>query len=103
MIIYLSNDNLEILESPEPRVLVFFAEWCKPCSNYQATLEQLSLKHQSVQIVKVDVDKFPKLADGYKISSVPSSLFFRNGEMKEMLVGVLTEPILSSKLSQLTQ
>ncbi|HOH46455.1 MAG TPA: thioredoxin family protein [Candidatus Cloacimonadota bacterium] len=103
MIIHLNEDNLELLESTEPKVLVFFAQWCRPCSSYHPSLESVSQKYPSVQIIKIDVDEFPKLADRYNISSVPSSLFLRNGVLKEMLVGVLTEPILNTKLDQLIQ
>ncbi|MEF3694870.1 MAG: thioredoxin family protein [Candidatus Cloacimonadota bacterium] len=103
MIIYMSEDKLKLLESAEPTVLVFYAQWCKPCSSYHPVLEQVSAKFPSVQVIKVDVDEIPLLADQYDIKSVPSTLFFKAGEMKEMLVGVLTEPILSTKLSQLVQ
>lgn len=67
----------------------FSAEWCGPCRMLSPILDALAAQLTGkVRIVKVDVDQSQSLATQYDVSSVPTLLLFKNGELKERIVGL---------------
>lgn len=67
----------------------FSAEWCGPCRMLAPILEALAEQMgDSVKIISVDVDQSQSLALQYDISSVPTLLLFKNGKLKETIVGL---------------
>lgn len=78
-----------INEVKDGLVLVdFYAEWCGPCKMLAPVLESISDK---INVVKVDIDKFPKLTENYRIMSVPTLIFFKDGKKVKEVVGFQTE------------
>lgn len=74
-----------------PAVLVdFFASWCGPCKMMMQLLEKTvaELDDDAVEIAKIDIEKCPELAARFKVHTVPTFVFFKNGEVQETLVGV---------------
>ena len=67
----------EVLNSPVPVVVDFWATWCRPCLQMAPALERVA---EVVKIVKVDVDAAADLVSGYAITSVPTFVVFRDGE-----------------------
>ena len=65
----------------------FYAEWCGPCKMLAPVLESISDK---INVVKVDIDKFQKLTMSYRIMSVPTMIFFKDGEKIEEVIGFHT-------------
>jgi thioredoxin 1 len=66
----------------------FFATWCGPCKMLMPVVDDLSKDLEgSVEVIKIDVDKFPDLAERANILSVPSLLFFKDGKLQEISKG----------------
>ncbi len=67
----------------------FWAGWCGPCMMLAPTIEELSEEFSgSVKFFKVDIDKFPELAEEYKIMSIPTIMLFKDGKVSGKLVGL---------------
>ena len=88
MIKHLKNDNLNELIKEGICLVDFYAEWCGPCKMLVPVLESISDK---INVIKVDIDKFEKLALDYRIMSVPALIFFKDGQKAEELVGFRDE------------
>ncbi|AVK49365.1 thioredoxin [Clostridium sp. MF28] len=69
-------------------VVDFYADWCAPCKMLAPIFEELALEmKETVKFVKVNVDNNQSVANEYNIASIPSLVIFKNGEMKDKLVG----------------
>lgn len=75
----------------EGKVLVqFHADWCTPCKMLTPILEQAAQNNDDVSLVKVDVDSDSEIAQQFSIRSIPTVLWYVNGEIKERHTGTLT-------------
>jgi len=92
----------EVLQSNQPVLVDFSATWCGPCQMMGPIMEKLSTEFEGkAKVAKVDIDECSDLAMQYHIMSVPSMLFFKNGEIKEQVVGAVPAEHLSEKLNSL--
>ena len=66
-----------VLESTQPVLVDFYADWCGPCQRLAAVLEELAAEKSQASIVKVNVDQCPGLAQRYQIDAIPSLKVFR--------------------------
>ena len=96
--IYLEKNNLDELVKEGLYLVDFYAEWCGPCKMLTPVLESLEDK---IKVIKVDIDKFEELAFEYRIMSVPTMIFFKDGEKKEELVGFRDEDELLEVINSL--
>ena len=72
------------------KVVDFFATWCGPCKMLAPVLEQVSEEmNGKANIIKVDIDQCPDLADEFQITSVPTMMIFKDNVKVDMLVGFL--------------
>ena len=100
MIKILNNDNFttEIENSDKVVIVDFFATWCGPCKMLTPIFEELSNTMEAVDFVKVDIDKSLDIAREYNISSVPTMMIFKNGEVVDKIVGFVPKTNIESKL-----
>ena len=83
----LTKDNFAA-ETAKGLVLIdFWATWCGPCRMQAPVLEQLEQQNASIKICKVDVDKEGELAGMFRIASIPTLVFMKDGQMVKGVVG----------------
>ncbi|MEW1822624.1 thioredoxin [Arthrobacter sp. NPDC080031] len=81
--------DAEVLQSPKPVVVEFWAGWSGPCARLTPVLEQLAVEYaDKIDVVKVNVDENPETAAAFGISSVPSVFLFKDGERRISVIGV---------------
>lgn len=92
-------------EISEGLVLVdFWAPWCGPCRMQAPILDQLSQKYDETElkITKLNVDDNPQTAASFGVMSIPTLLFFKDGELVEKRVGVQSKPALEEIVAKLS-
>ena len=84
------NFASEVLDSPIPVVVDFFATWCGPCRMLAPVLESVAEDFEDkVKFVKLDVDEAPDVAKDYSVMSIPTLIIIKNGEEAAKQVGAL--------------
>ena len=82
------NFDTEVLSSGIPVLVDFYADWCGPCKMIAPTMEVLSREYGGkVKFVKINVDLNQDLASKYDVMSIPTAMLFKNGTIKEGLIG----------------
>ena len=94
-----SSEFSGLLQEDKLLVVDFYATWCGPCKKLSPTLDEVSEElGEQVNIVKVDVDESEDLAMDYGIRSVPTVLFFKNGQQVDKFVGALPKSEIVAKI-----
>ncbi len=92
--ITLTSDNFqaEVLDSPLPVLVDFWATWCGPCRMVAPIVAEIAAEKAGViKVGKVNVDEEPGLAGRYGISSIPTLMLFKNGQLVDTMVGARTK------------
>ncbi|KAE8327881.1 thioredoxin [Aspergillus sergii] len=75
----------KVVDSKEPVVVDFFATWCGPCRIIAPTIEKFSNENQGVKFYKVDIEELSTVAADLGIASMPTFVFFKDGQIKDEL------------------
>jgi len=97
------DDFDQLIAEPGITVVDFWAPWCAPCRMMEPILGEIALEwaERAVRVVKVDVDQAPGVAGGFGIRSIPTVIFFRDGEPLFEMVGIVSKPVLERELGEL--
>jgi thioredoxin len=103
LIVNLTQDNFaqEVLQSPAPALVDFWAEWCGPCKMIAPLLDELAEEYNGrVKIGKVNVDEQQTIAAQYGIRAIPTLLLFKQGQIAEQMVGAKGKRDLKASLDR---
>jgi thioredoxin 1 len=96
-----STFNDEVLQAEGLVVVDFGATWCGPCKKIEPILDEMTGEYEGrVKIRKVDVGVSPSIAQQYKVLSVPRVLFFKNGEVRDQITGLVPKNVLVEKFEE---
>jgi thioredoxin 2 len=92
----------DVLESPLPVVVDFWAPWCGPCRAVAPVLDQVARERAGrVRIAKVNVDENPELSRQFEIQAIPTMMVFRGGRMMEQIRGAVPKAAIDRLLDRL--
>ncbi len=92
----------EVLKSEVPVIVDFWAEWCMPCKMITPILEELSKEFEGkIKVGKLNVDQERELAIKYNIVSIPTILFFKEGEVVDHVIGAVPKSNIKSKIEEI--
>ena len=95
------NFEQEVLKSDKPVLVDFWAEWCAPCRMIAPAVEEIAGDYAGrAKVGKLNVDENGSVTSRYNIRSIPTLLIFKNGEIKDQLVGTTSKANLAKLLDK---
>ncbi|HIG42522.1 MAG: thioredoxin [bacterium] len=95
------NFESEVINAEGPVLVDFYADWCGPCKAIAPVVEELATDYQGrAEVRKLDVDANQALAGRYGVRGIPTLMVFRDGEVKETLVGAVSKSELATVLER---
>jgi thioredoxin 1 len=100
-ILYVTDDTFEeeVIKSPNPVLVDYWAEWCGPCKMIAPILEEIANEYTGkVTIAKLNIDDNPQTPPKYGIRGIPTLMLFKNGNVEATKVGALSKSQLTAFL-----
>ncbi|WP_291279174.1 thioredoxin [Galactobacter sp.] len=91
--------DADVLQSDKPVIVEFWAEWCGPCRMLSPILDQIADEHESVKVVKVNVDENQGIAAKYGITSIPAVFVFKDGEKVATSIGAKPKQVIEKEFA----
>ncbi|HEX5720883.1 MAG TPA: thioredoxin [Thermoanaerobaculia bacterium] len=102
-VVTLSEDNWEqeVLKSDTPVLVDFWAAWCGPCRMVAPVLDQIANEMDGkVRVAKLDVDSNQKIAYQFQVSSIPTFILFKDGQMADRMMGAMPKSAFESFINR---
>ncbi len=97
-----ANFQTEVLQSPVPVMVDFWAEWCGPCRMLGPVIERIAGANAGrIAVGKMNVDENPATPQKYGIQGIPTVIFFKNGEVAKQLVGYQAQEKIQKVIDEL--
>jgi thioredoxin 1 len=93
-----ANFQAEVIESPTPVLVDFWAPWCGPCRMVAPVLEEIAGEREDLKIVKLNVDDNQQTAVTFDVLSIPTLILFRNGQAVKKVIGAYPKKRLEAEL-----
>ena len=86
---HINNHNFheEVINSDKPVLIDFWASWCGPCRMVGPIIDEIAEEHPEYKVVKINVDEEVELASRYRVSSIPTLLVMKDGQIVQQSVG----------------
>ena len=97
MLIHLKDENFHDLISKGSHLVDFYADWCGPCKMLAPILEEID----SIDIIKVNTDEHPALAQEYQVMSIPTLIYFKDGKLLFKQIGFQTKETIENSISNI--
>lgn len=104
MVINASDQNFEdeVIKSTMPVLVDLWAPWCGPCRMVAPVIEKLAEKYDGkMKFCRLNVDENPQTAAKYRIMSIPTLMFFKDGQAVDTVIGAVPEQVLQPKIDAL--
>lgn len=101
-VIEITNQNFEkeVIQSDKPVLVDFWAVWCPPCKKLSPVVDKIAEENSQIKVGKVNVDEQEELKERFSIMSIPTLIFFKNGEIVSTSLGAISKGEIEQIISE---